>query len=237
MNFLITGTTGIAQAAADMARSRGDRVFTIGLEDTADFQADLRDEAQTEAAVAAAATAMDGRIDGLFNVAGMSGRRFGDGPLDECTLDAFRATIEANAVTVFLINRAIIRHWLARSEKGAIVNLGSVLIEYPEPAHFATHAYGAAKGGVIAMTRAAASYYAPKGIRMNIIAPGLVRTPMTARAQTDPVIMDFMARKQPLSNGILDADDIASAALFLLGKESKHITGQVLSVDGGWSLS
>lgn len=236
MNFLITGTTGIALAAATLARNRGDRVFTIGLEETSDFQADLRDESQTVAGVAAACTAMDQRIDGLFNVAGMSGRRFGDGPLAECTLDAFRATLEANTVSAFLINRAIIRHWLAKAEKGAIVNLGSALIEYPEPQHFATHAYGAAKGGVIAMTRAAAAYYAPQGIRMNVIAPGLVRTPMTARAQTDAVIMEFMERKQPLSGGILDPEDIASAALFLMSNESRHITGQVLAVDGGWSL-
>lgn len=236
MNFLITGTTGIAQATATLARERGDRVFTIGLEDTADFQADLRDESQTDAAVNAAVRAMESKVDGLFNVAGMSGRRFGDGPLAECTLDAFRATIEANTVSAFLVNRAMVRHWLAHSQKGAIVNLGSALIEYPEPQHFATHAYGAAKGGVIAMTRAAAAYYAPQGIRMNVIAPGLVRTPMTARAQTDTVIMDFMKRKQPLSNGILEPDDIASAALFLMSKESRHITGQVLAVDGGWSL-
>lgn len=237
MNYLITGTTGIAEVTANMARERGDRVFTIGLEDTADFQADLREESQTEAAVTAAIEAMDMHVDALFNVAGMSGRRFGDGPLAECTLDAFRATIEANAVSAFLVNRAIIRHWRSRSERGSIVNLGSALIEHPEPTHFATHAYSAAKGGVVAMTRAAAAYYAPHGIRMNIIAPGLVRTPMTARAQTDAIIMQFMEGKQPLSGGILDPGDIASAALFLMSNESRHITGQVLGVDGGWSLS
>src|SRR5690606_19287991 len=98
-------------------------------------------------------------------------------------------------------------------------------------------AYAASKGAVIAMSQSAAAYYAPHGIRINVIAPGLVRTPMSRRAQENPAIVDYMRVKQPLAGDLLEAGDVASAALFLLGPGSRSITGQVLSVDGGWTVS
>jgi NAD(P)-dependent dehydrogenase (short-subunit alcohol dehydrogenase family) len=103
--------------------------------------------------------------------------------------------------------------------------------------HFTTHAYAASKGALLALTKSMAAYYAPHGIRVNAIAPGLVRTPMSARAQQDDTILSFIEQKQPLSEGMLDAADIAAAALFLLGQDSRHITGQVIAVDGGWEVS
>ena len=107
----------------------------------------------------------------------------------------------------------------------------------PEPEHFATHAYAASKGAVIALTTAMASYYFRHGIRVNAIAPGLVRTPMSARAQGDSALLAFMAGKQSLSGGMLEPDDIADAALFLLSDRARHITGVVLTVDGGWAVN
>ena len=65
----------------------------------------------------------------------------------------------------------------------------------------------------------------------------MVRTPMSARAQSDEEVLKLMARKQPLSGGMLDAGEVAETALFLLGEQSRHITGQVVSVDGGWTVS
>jgi NAD(P)-dependent dehydrogenase (short-subunit alcohol dehydrogenase family) len=219
-----------------MARERGYRVFTTGLDETADHRADLRQESGVESAMNAALAAM-GRVDALFHVAGISGRRYGDAPLHVCTLDGFEATLKSNTVTAFLMNRAMVRYWIANGMRGSIVNIGSVLADSPEPRFFSTHAYAASKGAINAMTRASAAYYAPHGIRFNIVAPGLVRTPMSQRAQTDQEILDFVNRKQPLSGGILDPSEIAAAALFLLGEESRHITGQVLTVDAGWSLT
>ncbi len=236
MHLLITGSTGIAEATASLARERRHQVFTVGLDENADLRADLRKEESADAAISAALTQM-GSINALFHVAGMSGRRYGDGPLHDCTLDGFEATIKTNSVTAFLMNRALVRHWLERNERGAIVNMGSVLADSPEPNYFATCAYAASKGGINAMTRASAAYYAPYGIRFNVIAAALVKTPMSERAQSNAEILDFVARKQPLSGGILGPAEIASAALFLLGDESRHITGQVLNVDAGWSLS
>jgi NAD(P)-dependent dehydrogenase (short-subunit alcohol dehydrogenase family) len=236
MNLVITGSTGIAAATASLASKKGHRVFTIGLDESANLRADLRNERDVESSFNAAWDALGG-IDALFHVAGVSGRRYGDGPLHECTLDGFEATFASNATTAFLTNRALIRRWMDASRGGSIVNVGSVLADSPEPSFFPTYAYAGSKGAIAAMTRAAASYYAPRGIRLNVVAPGLVRTPMSERAQGNAAIMEFVERKQPLSKGILDAADVAAAALFLLSEESRHITGQVLLVDAGWSLS
>lgn len=234
--LLISGTSGIAEATAVLARRRGDCPFLVGLEQPADAIADLRDPDAVREAVDACLK-QHGRIDALFNVAGISGRRFGDGPLHEATLEGWNTVLESNVTTAFLLSKCVLQHWLETGRRGAILNMASVLAFSPEPRHFATHAYATSKGALIAMTQSVASYYAPHGIRVNAIAPGLVRTPMSQRAQQDPEILDFIAHKQPLSDGMLDAVDIAEAALFLLGEESRHITGQVLSVDGGWQFA
>src|SRR6185503_16564914 len=99
----------------------------------------------------------------------------------------------------------------------------SVLAYSPQAQHFATHAYAASKGAIISMSRAMAAYYAPYKIRINVIAPALVRTAMSARAQQDEVVLDFISHKQPLSEGMLEATDIAGTALFLLGDQSRHM--------------
>jgi len=87
------------------------------------------------------------------------------------------------------------------------------------------------------MSVSAAAYYAPCGIRINVIAPGLVQTPMSVRAQANPHIADYISHKQPLTKGILSAQDVAKTACFLLRRESSSITGQIITVDGGWSVS
>src|SRR5262249_40976617 len=167
----------------------------------------------------------------VFNVAGVSGRRFGDGPLHECSAKGWDVTLDTNVRSMFLMCRSALRYWLDAGRPGAILNMASVLAFSPQSQHFAAHAYAASKGAIISMSRAVAAYYAPHKSRVNVIAPALVRTPMSARAQSDPEILEFIARKQPLSEGMLEAGDIAKTALFLLGEESPHITGQVIGVD------
>ncbi len=234
--LLISGSTGIAAATARLAAERGDVPFLAALEPPADHIADLCDE---RAAAAAAAACLDrhGRIDALFNVAGVSGRRFGDGPVHECSSDGWDLTFSRNLRPAFLLSREVLRHWLAAGVGGTILHMSSASARSPEPQHFATHAYAAAKGALLSLTQSMASYYAPHGIRVNAIAPGLVRTPMSARAQSSSEILQFITHKQPLSKGILDAEDVARAALFLLGEESRHITGEILTIDGGWSVT
>jgi NAD(P)-dependent dehydrogenase (short-subunit alcohol dehydrogenase family) len=121
--------------------------------------------------------------------------------------------------------------------RGAILNMASVLAESPEPVHFATHAYAASKGAILAMTKAMAAYYAPHKIRVNAIAPGLVRTPMSRRAQEDAEILAYIGRKQPLAEDLIPAEDIARASVFLMSDEARMITGETLTVDAGWSVT
>jgi NAD(P)-dependent dehydrogenase (short-subunit alcohol dehydrogenase family) len=252
--LLITGATGIAAATARLAADRGASVFIASLDERDCAQ--LADEVRAEgcrcqfhacdltipgaAQAAVRACVSDfGRVDGLFNVAGISGRRFGDGPVHECTTEGWERTLEANATSTFLMCRAGIRQMLNQSLspsglRGAILNMASVLAFSPEPEHFATHAYAASKGAIISLSKAMAAYYAPHKIRVNVIAPGLARTPMSVRAQGDQQLLEFVAGKQPLAGSMIEADDVARAALFLLGDDARYITGEVVTVDAGW---
>jgi NAD(P)-dependent dehydrogenase (short-subunit alcohol dehydrogenase family) len=245
--LLITGSSGIAAATARLWGA-DNPVFVVGVNadecsclaksvSTAGFAcADVRDETAVADAVRACLDRF-GRVDALFNVAGVSARSAGDGPLHECTSAAWDLALEVNAKGTFLMCREVLRHWTKNAEKGVILNCGSVLAQRPEREHFATVGYAASKGTIEAMTRSAAAYYAPVGIRLNVIAPALVDTPMSARARANPDIMKYVSHKQPLSQGLLSGDDVARAACFLLRGDSSPITGQVIAVDGGWMVS
>jgi NAD(P)-dependent dehydrogenase (short-subunit alcohol dehydrogenase family) len=252
MNLIITGATGIAEATAKMAVVEGHNVFVISkdqiecqaLAETLHipvFVADLTQASEVEVAIAAATQTL-GRIDGLFNVAGISGRRFGDGPLHECTETGWDVVMEANLKSHFLVTRAVLNQMLmqepnAYKQCGSIVHMASILAMHPEPTNFATHAYAVSKGAIIALTTSTAAYYAAHGIRINAVAPGLVSTPMSARAQESEVIQHFLPTKQPLAPDFIAPETIAKAALFLLSEDSQSTTGLVLTVDGGWRVS
>ena len=243
--LLVTGSSGIAAATA---RLWGDSVFVVGVNEKeclslvaelprAGFHAvDVRDEKAVRKSVAACIEQF-GKIDALFNVAGISARSLGDGPLHECSTEAWNTVMDVNAKGTFLMCREVLRMWTKNSEKGVILNIGSVLAQHPQREHFATAGYAASKGAIEAMTLSAAAYYAPVGIRINVLAPGLVLTPMSARAQSDARVMDYVAQKQPLTKGLIAPEDIAKTACFLLRKDSSPITGQVITVDGGWTVS
>jgi NAD(P)-dependent dehydrogenase (short-subunit alcohol dehydrogenase family) len=178
----------------------------------------------------------------VYSVAGISGRRFGDGPIHEATLDGWEAVVAANATSQFLVARAAIRRMLGQrpdgaGSRGTLLLMSSTLATHPAPAFFATHAYAASKGAIDALARALAAYYAPQGIRVNAIAPSLVATPMSRRAQDDPTIVAYLAEKQPLAGGPIDADAVTATALHLLSDDARMVTGQVVAVDGGWSVS
>lgn len=135
-------------------------------------------------------------------------------------------------------NRAAIRHFLALKQKGAILNMSSVLAFQPAPHHFATHAYSTAKAGMIGFSKSIAAYYASANIRVNVLAPGLTQTPMARRAVQNPAIQTYIRTKQPLDGGRMGVpEDLSAAACFLLSNGARFITGQVLEISGGWSLS
>src|SRR4030095_10022140 len=87
--------------------------------------------------------------------------------------------------------------------RGSLVLMSSVLAARPAPALFATHAYAAAKAATIGLVRAKAAHYAEHGIRVNALAPALVRTPMSARAAADAASVAYAGRRQPLAGGVL----------------------------------
>jgi len=179
-----------------------------------------------------------GRFDGLYHVAGGSGRRHGDGPLHELTEAGWAYTLNLNLTSQFLSNRAAVRQFLKQNSGGSVLNVGSVLAEFPSPKHFATHAYAAAKAAIIGMSRSSAAYYAHANIRFNVLEPALVATPMSRRAQANPDILHFMKTKQPLDGGrIGHPSDLDAAAVYFMSDASRFTTGQVLAVDGGWSVA
>jgi NAD(P)-dependent dehydrogenase (short-subunit alcohol dehydrogenase family) len=255
--LLISGSTGIAAATARLAASEGARVFITSRTDANSralaeelraqgcecgfHPAELSRAGEVEAAVDHTIKQF-GRIDALYNVAGISGRRFGDGPLHECTDEGWDRTFDANVKSLFLLTRAVLRHMLEQPPRpnglrGTILHMASVLGFSPDVEHFNTHAYATSKAAIIGLTKSMAAYYAEHKVRVNAIAPGLIRTPMSKRAQGDDQILQYMAAKQPLTGGIIEPDDVARASLFLLSDDSAAITGDVLIVDGGWQFN
>jgi len=246
---IIGGTSGIGRSAARAFHQAGARMILVGLDksgcdETATELSNVivqdADACDPDTAVKAIAAAVKqhGRLDGLYHVAGGSGRKFGDGPLHELSDEGWRRTLELNLSSVFHSNRAAVRQFLAQGRGGAIVNLASVLAFSPSPAHFATHAYAAAKSGIIGLSKSTAAHYAPHNIRVNVIASGLVDTPMAQRAAKDPAIQRFIQTKQPLDGGRIGTpSDLDAAAVFLLSDAARFCTGQVLAIDGGWSVT
>jgi len=87
------------------------------------------------------------------------------------------------------------------------------------------------------MSRLAAARYAADGIRVNVLAPGLIDTPMTERVRGDATIQEYVKTKQPLSRGHGSPADVAEAAVYLCGDEARFVTGVVFQIDGGWGVT
>jgi NAD(P)-dependent dehydrogenase (short-subunit alcohol dehydrogenase family) len=249
--LIITGSTGIAAATVRLATAAGAQVVVATSDETSGWELAEKTGIEPWVGELTRPTAADsilshclskfGRVDALFNASGLSGRRFGDGPVHELSDEGWEVTLSHNLKVMFQMCRAVTARMLqqdagANGSRGAIVNIGSVLADSPEPRHFATHAYAAAKGAVVAMTRSMAAYYVPHRIRVNVLAPGLVRTPASERAG-NAELLSFLEKKQPLTGGMVDAEDVARAALFLLGDDARSITGETIAVDGGWSVT
>jgi len=253
---VVTGSTGIAAASARRLAGEGALVFVVSR--TAEHARSLADSLVAEggraswaAADLAAETDVDraiataverfARIDGLFAVAGGSGRRFGDGPIHDLTAEGWDRTLELNLRTQAITCRAVVRQMLAQEPnssgtRGSILLMSSVTATDPAPEFFATHAYAAAKGAITALMTTMAATYAPERIRVNAVAPSLTETPMAKRAAGDARIRAFAKRKQPLAGEMMDPDEVAHAAVYFLSDESRAVTGQLLKIDGGWSV-
>ncbi|WP_309059633.1 SDR family NAD(P)-dependent oxidoreductase [Streptomyces sp.] len=202
-----------AERTASALRERG-----LGAEAAA---CDVADRASVEAAVAHAVDAF-GSLDVLVNNAAHctpDAPRFEDEPDEEWARD-----LDVTLTGAYRCCRAALPH-LAASGRGAIVGIGSV----NGLQDFGNHAYSAAKAGLVSLTRTLAGHAAPRGVRVNLVAPGTVRTRAWEGRDAD---LEAARRLYPLGR-VGEPEDIAAAVAFLASRDASWITGTTLVVDGG----
>lgn len=247
---IIGGTTGLGLSAAKAFVAEGANIVLVGNDETTveaamsilkknviAFTADAVQPGTAEHAIEKCIKKF-GSFDGLYHVAGGSGRKMGDGLLHALTLEGWNKTLQLNLTSLMLSNQAAVKKFIALNTAGSILNMSSVLGYSPSPSHFSTHAYAAAKSAIIGFSKSIASCYAKNNIRINVIAPGLVHTPMAQRAAGNKEILTYIKTKQPLDGGrIGKAEDCTGLAIYFMSNASKFTTGQIIAVDGGWGVS
>jgi NAD(P)-dependent dehydrogenase (short-subunit alcohol dehydrogenase family) len=186
------------------------------------FPLDATDLAQVDACLAEALQ-VHGRVDGVASCAGSLLLK----PAHLTTGTEWEATLAANLTTAFACVRAGAR--VMRRTGGAIVLVSSAAARLGLPNH---EAIAAAKAGVIGLTLAAAASYAGQGVRVNCVAPGLVRTPLTARLTANETALKASTALHALGR-VGEPGEVAEAIAWLLDPRQSWITGQVLGVDGG----
>ena len=240
---LITGgNSGIGLATARVFVAEGARVvITARNRETLDaaakelgpnalaLQADVTDIAATEAAIKQGA-AKFGKYDILFVNAGIAGGT----PLGAATPEVFEKVISTNLTGVFFTVQSALPYL---NDNASIILNGSVISVLGNPGY---SAYGAAKAGVRAMARIMASELSPRGIRVNVVAPGAIRTPIwgaaTATPEAEKVFEARIGRTTPLGR-IGEPDHVSKTVLFLASDDAAHLQGQELFIDGGATAS
>lgn len=248
---LITGgTSGIGRSCFELLSRLGARCVAIGKptnsaesqDDDQTIFANLLEADAVESAFKAALERLGGRLDILIHTVGGSARSHGDGSMVDCSPAGFQAALKLNLETAFLTLQAAVRQMRvqnpdAHGQRGIIALAGSVLADRPSVGHFNTVGYVVAKAGLEGLVLNAAAAHAADGIRINMLKPGLVSTPMAERALNHPQIMAFLRHKQPLTGGPLTPESCAQAILGLVNPEAVGMTGSILTLDGGWSIS
>jgi 3-oxoacyl-[acyl-carrier protein] reductase len=184
--------------------------------------ADVRDDSQVRALIGRALSEY-GRIDILFNNAGVNIQS----SVAEMSDEAWEVVIDVNLGGTFRTIRAALPAMI-QAGFGSIINMTSY--QAYSGAAGAAH-YAAAKAGIIALTKSVAQEVAPKGIRVNAIAPGVVNNPFLAKAVPQSII-DQLVGNTPMGRAG-SPDDIAGVAAFLASEDSRFVTGAVISVTGG----
>jgi len=235
--YLILGaTSGIGMELARRLAAGGARLFLVARDpdklaafaqtlpgEVATAVADATDSPQVDAAVNAAVEQF-GKIDGAVNLVGSILLK----PAHLTSDQEWRQTLALNLDSAFYLLRAAAKTMMT-SGGGSVVLVSSVAAKLGLTNH---EAIAAAKAGVSGLVLAAAASYAARGIRVNAVAPGLVRTPLTARLTQNEATLKASVAMHPLGR-IGEPADIASAIEWLLNPAQGWVTGQVLSVDGG----
>mgnify|MGYP005838241463 CR=1 FL=1 len=227
---LVTGgSQGIGLATARAFADQGARVFITGTRAAAgDYDGDLSGLSYLQADFAtpgAAAMVLEatGPLDVLVNNAGTGSR-------NEYTPEGFRAVLEVNLMSV--MDLCLAAHPGLKARSGAIINMGSLssFLALRE-----TPAYTASKAGLLGLTRALADKWAPDGIRVNLVAPGFIRTRMTEGQRSDADYEKRLLRAVPQRRWG-EPEEVAETVLFLASPRAPYITGQSIAIDGGLML-
>lgn len=235
---LVTGgASGIGLEIATVLKERGWAVYlldrnpetlaeacrSLGLDDSHAIACSVTDEAEVEAAVERAASTC--KLGAVINSAGVGM----DKPAVDTSVDEFRRIVDINLTGTFIAARAAARHWIARGEAGAIVNISSVSGMIGNKGR---SAYGSSKGAVNMLTKILSTELAGQNIRVNAVAPGAVDTPMARAVHTEDVRAQWHERIPQGRYG--NTREIATAVAFLVSDDAAYVSGQVLAVDGGF---
>jgi NAD(P)-dependent dehydrogenase (short-subunit alcohol dehydrogenase family) len=215
------GTEG-NEAVATVQKSGGKAVF---------LQADLTEGEAVIAEIVERTVATFGRLDIAFNNAGVSS----NSPITEATEDDWDKTVNLNLKSVWLACKHEFLQFKKQDTGGVIVNTSSFLSHSPVSG---SSIYSASKGGLDAMTKALALEGGPAGIRVNAVAPGAIATEMSrSRMDPDSERAKFIRNAVPLKHRFGTGEDIAGAVLWLCSEAAGYVTGQVITVDGGMTVS
>lgn len=231
--FLVLGATGgIGSEVVRRLTSTGGKVLAVArdaarlteLADATGAEPLSADATSFDEVESAAARALDlwGRLDGVVNCVGSVLLR----PAHLTSQDAYRETVALNLDTAFAAVRAAGK---TLQQGGSVVLVSTAAVRSGLPNH---EAIAAAKGGVEGLVRSAAATYGPAGLRVNAVAPGLVRTPLTERITSNERAAQA-SRLMHVLGRLGEPADVASAIVWLLDPAQSWVTGQVIGVDGG----